>query len=174
MRITLGASSHGERPSERQTVTGSPSQPAGWSTDAEQPPRVGRVTRLLIALPFGILGLILALVALAVVAMFAFGVFVIACAPTAVDLDRSSTSPDGAWTVRIYYHNPGAMASSWYTADVVDNSGARPTRQIFTMRDAENALWTRDGNHLLVRWPSPDTVQIGGHAVNVVSGSWSD
>jgi hypothetical protein len=90
------------------------------------------------------------------------------------DIFQSSTSPDGKWTVRCYDHNPGAAGHEWYSANLVDNAHHRRTREVFRLEDSGDALWTKDGSHIRIRWLSSSLVSIGGHDVNVLDGHWSD
>ena len=89
-------------------------------------------------------------------------------------LMQRSTSPDGRWTVRVWDHDPGAMAPEFYSADLVDNWHQRATRQVLELIDSGDAAWTNDGNHLRIRWLSRSVVSIGGHKIDVLTGQWSD
>ncbi len=90
-------------------------------------------------------------------------------------LMQQSASPNGRWTLRVYDINPGAMAPEWYRADLVDHTGEYATRDVFHVYDpGDSALWTKDGNHFLIRWKSNSVVSLGGHAVNVLHGHWGN
>jgi hypothetical protein len=81
-----------------------------------------------------------------------------------------SASPNGRWTLRAYDSGGLATTPESVSAELVDNTGRRAKREIFSLSDFNKALWTKDGNHLLIRWKSNAIVAIGGHDVSVVNG----
>jgi hypothetical protein len=91
-----------------------------------------------------------------------------------VDIFQRSTSPNGRWTVRAYDHNPGAAGHESYSADLVDKSRQGQARVIFSLENSSDAVWTKDGNHIRIRWLSNSVVWIGGHHIKIPNGYWSD
>ena len=137
---------------------------------------MGKLTRMELGVLCGLLAIPLVIL-VCVAATIIAGVLMITFsgATAKPSLMNQSTSPNGRWTVRVYDHNPGAMAPESISADLVDKAGQHKTREVFNSFDfSDNVLWTKDGNHVLIRWKSNSSVTIGGHEVNVVNGYWSD
>jgi hypothetical protein len=86
------------------------------------------------------------------------------------ELDASSTSPSGRWTVHSYYLNPGAAGRSWYTVELVDNGGERSVRQLAELYDSSALVFAKHGDGLALSWKSDSMVVISGHKVDVPDG----
>ena len=86
------------------------------------------------------------------------------------ELAGESTSPSGRWTVAAYYHNPGAGGRSWYTAELVDNTGGEPTRLIAELHDTAAIVFARNGDGPALEWQSDSVVSISGHRVQIPDG----
>ena len=86
------------------------------------------------------------------------------------DLRSQTTSPDGRWTVRLYYHDSGAGGSNWVTAEASDSTGRVKPRQVAELNHPGRLQWTAGGDTVRTRWLSNAVLSISGQPVNVAHG----
>jgi hypothetical protein len=143
----------------------------GW----EDRPRLTKAERIAIGIPFAVIAGIVAAVAICGV-VFAVWLGVSMGSQTTREPMNISTSPNGRWTARAYYHNPGPAASSWVTVDVVDSAGKQATWQIADLDGsdlADQRAWSGDNSVRMV-WKTNTTVSIGLRDYSVVKPWWKE
>ena len=93
------------------------------------------------------------------------GVFALELADRMVSREvlATSESPDGQWTVRVEYVNPGAMASASYVVTAKSASTGRDTH--VSSCDGSGLAWEDESP--IIEWVDSDTIRLGTYTIDI-------
>jgi hypothetical protein len=97
------------------------------------------------------------------------GFFLILTRPSH-DLVQSSLSPDGRWTVEVFYVNPGSIASAWMVVEAKSTAGGKEEKLGELLQDdLTNAIWA-NREELTIQWETSTSLLVGGYPMEMGSG----